>query len=306
MISPPVWTSEELDAARLHAIETFRKERLEEPLEAYLEAFDQYSGVIEDLLESTVDLSRLDDAALDVLTNDGLLEALRYLPGPPISTDDLRTVAGAASLNKNALRSDPALVQRVIEVIRVALDRRRFLWVAENRDPTEAERGAAVLASAALMATQRVGTDRRSQGKKAQELKVENAFLNANFQKRATRRIQTLSDAPGQGEFCGESMLGTRKADFVARLWDNRLLPIECKVSNSATNSVKRLNNDAAVKATIWRRDFGETQVVPAAVLSGVYKLHNLIEAQSRGLAIFWAHELGALMEWVERTRLTN
>ena len=43
---------------------------------------------------------------------------------------------------------------------------------------------------------------------------------------------------------------------------------------------MKRLNNDAAVKAETWRTDFGTTQVVPAAVLSGVYKLHNLEEAQ--------------------------
>ena len=123
--------------------------------------------------------------------------------------------------------------------------------------------------------------------KKSQELRVENALLNAQFQKRATRTIQTLADAPHLGEFCGESKLGTRKADFVVRLWDQRVLPIECKVSNSSTNSVKRLNNDAAAKAEAWRRDFGTTQVVSAAVLSGVYKLNNLLEAQDRGLTIF-------------------
>ena len=50
-------------------------------------------------------------------------------------------------------------------------------------------------------------------------------------------------------------------------------MPLECKVSNSSTNSVKRLNNDAAVKAETWRQDFGTVPIVPAAVLSGVYKL---------------------------------
>ncbi len=74
-------------------------------------------------------------------------------------------------------------------------------------------------------------------------------------------------------------------------------------MSNSSTNSVKRLNNDAVVKAVSWRRDFGETQVVPSAVLGGVYKLHNLIDAQSRGLAIFWAHDLANLLRWVEETK---
>jgi hypothetical protein len=80
-------------------------------------------------------------------------------------------------------------------------------------------------------------------------------------------------------------------------------MAIECKVSNSATNSVKRLNNDAAAKAEAWLKDFGTRQVVPAAILSGVYKLHNLEDAQSRGLSLFWAHDLKALTDWISTTR---
>ena len=81
-------------------------------------------------------------------------------------------------------------------------------------------------------------------------------------------------------------------------------MPIECKVSNSSTNSVKRLNNDAAVKAVSWKTDFGLRQVVPVAVLSGVYKLHNLMDAQERGLTLFWAHDLAPMTAWIERTRI--
>jgi hypothetical protein len=107
----------------------------------------------------------------------------------------------------------------------------------------------------------------------------------------------------GAGEFCGESVLGTRKGDIIVRLWDQRVMPIECKVSNSSTNSVKRLNNDAAVKATSWKTDFGLRQVVPSAVLGGVYKLHNLQDAQDRGLTIFWAHDLKPLTDWIAATK---
>ena len=80
-------------------------------------------------------------------------------------------------------------------------------------------------------------------------------------------------------------------------------MPIECKVSNSSTNSVKRLNNDAAVKAASWKLDFGLRQVVPTAVLSGVYKLHNLLDAQDRGLTVFWAHDLKPLTDWIASTK---
>jgi hypothetical protein len=117
------------------------------------------------------------------------------------------------------------------------------------------------------------------------------------------REIPDFELAPKPGEFCGESVLGTRKADIVVRLWDRRVMPIECKVSNSSLNSVKRLNNDAAVKAGSWKRDFGLRQVVPTAVLSGVYDLHNLFDAQDRGLTVFWAHDLGPLTDWITQTK---
>jgi len=74
-------------------------------------------------------------------------------------------------------------------------------------------------------------------------------------------------------------------------------------VSNSAVNSVKRLNNDAAAKAESWVHDFGTKQTVPAAVLSGVYKLHNLMDAQRRGLTLFWAHDLDAMLAWIDQTK---
>ena len=35
-------------------------------------------------------------------------------------------------------------------------------------------------------------------------------------------------------------------------------------------------------------------------VLSGVYKLRNLSDAQERGLTIFWAHDLKSLTDWIE------
>ncbi len=303
MNQPPQWSEEDLDKASREATEIFRKERLEEPLEDYLEAFDDCLGNVEDLFETTIDLTELDESAIQFLTDQKLLGVFRYLSGPPISDDDLKTVAEVPSLNPAQLRNDPEAVQRIISVIRMGMDRRRFPWVREEREPTETEKKAAILASAALMATQRVGTERRSKGKKAQEGMVSGVLTGAGLIEVANRKVLTLTDAPEPGQFCGESYLGDRKADFLVRLWDHRIMAIECKVSNSATNSVKRLNNDAAAKAEAWIKDFGTRQVVPAAVLSGVYKLHNLEDAQNRGLALFWAHDLRALTDWIATTR---
>lgn len=302
MSQPPIWTQEQLEEKRLQAIEIFRSRRMEEPLEQYLAHFDEYQGVVEELLESTVDLTNLDETLLGVLTTPKLREAFRYLAGPPISDDDLRVVAEAV-LTKQRLERDPEMVNRIRRVVLSGLDRRRFPWVVESREPTEAERLAAVIGSASLIATRRLETNRRSEGKREQEEAVHAALRSLGFKQVGSRKVFVLGDAPAPGEFCAESELGKRKADVLVGLWDRRVMPIECKVSNSSTNSVKRLNNDAAIKAEVWRSDFGKLQVVPAAVLGGVYKLHNLTDAQTRGLAIFWGHDLAMLTNWIDATK---
>ena len=303
LLPPPRWSAEQLEVDRQRSIKNFRKQRLQEPLEAYLEAFDERFAVFSDLIERSVDLTQLSDHAINILTDPDAFEALRYLAGPPISLDDLKVGADVPSLSAKKLEADPALAQRLINTVLMGLDRHRFPWVNEQREPTESERSAAVLASAALLASQRVQTARRSQSKNEQEDRVEAVLSENNFDKVQARTVNTSVDAPSAGQFCRESMLGSRKADVLVGLWDTRLMPIECKVSNSATNSIKRLNNDAAQKAVTWRQEFGEANIVPTAVLSGVYKLKNLVSAQNRELTIFWAHDLGKLTEWIASTQ---
>lgn len=303
MTAPPILTSQQLATLRNEAITLFRTQRMEEPLEDYLDAFDEYQGVAEELLEATVDLTQLESQALSILTNPSLLEAFRYLAAPPISEADLKTVASVESLAPGKLAQDPVGVREIVRTVLIGIDRRRFPWIQENREPNDSEKVAAVIATAALLATQRVGTNRRTASKAEQEERVQSALIGAHFQQVATRPISTLADAPQAGEFCRESMLGSRKADFVIGLFDRRILALECKVSNSEVNSIKRLNNDAAAKAEVWRNELGARNAVPAAMLSGVYKLRHLEQAQQRGLTLFWAHRLPELVGWIESTR---
>lgn len=299
---PPRWDDQRFELDRQFAIQQFRKVRMLEPLEQYLAAFEEHRAAVETLLEATEDLSRLSELAIEVLTDPVSLQAVRYLAGPAVSQDDLKVLA-EASLAPGRLRADEEMAMRVIDTVLLGLDRSRFPWVAEDREPTEAEREAATVATAALMAGRRVMTDRANESKVEQEDSVASALEAAGFSRVATRTVDNLSQAPGKGEFCGECSFGGRKADIVAGLWDGRAMPIECKVSNSSTNSVKRLNNDAAQKATIWLKRFGDRGIVPAAVISGVFKLGNLKSAQEEGLTIFWAHDLGALIDFIESTR---
>ena len=299
MIPPPRWTRDQLEAARAAAAAHFRAGRATEPLELHVGLCDEVQARVEAFFAATDDLLELAAEAPARLGNKDEREIFRYLSGPPVSEDDLKVLVEARSLAAASLQRDPELVQRLLAFVRDWHDRRRFPWLAARRRPTADEREVAVLATSALLANRRLETMRRSQGKELQEERVATALRRTGLVESTTRRVRTLGEAPPRGEFCRESYLGDRKADFLVGLWDGRTMPLECKVSNSAVNSVKRLNNDAAAKAEAWTRDFGGRQVVPAAVLSGVYKLPNLLDAQARGLTLFWAHDLAALVDWI-------
>lgn len=301
-VPPQRWNSDQLRQQLAAAAEAFRESRLREPAEQYRAVFDVYAARVRALLSRTDDLLLLDDAFEEIISGEDGLETLRYLAGPPISEDDLKTLADA-SLAPSRLRDDPEMALRVRGVLLASLDAKRFPWVAGQRRPDTAESHAAAVASAALMAAQRVQTARRSLAKTEQERQVSDHLIGIGLAEAPPRAISTVSDAPERGSFCRECMFGDRKADLVVHLHDGRLMPIECKVSNSATNSVKRLNNDAAVKASVWTGQFGTRQTVPSVVLSGVFKKNNLVQAQQAGLTIFWAHGLQPLTDFIDSTK---
>jgi hypothetical protein len=231
-----------------------------------------------------------------------LMHSARYLASPPVSVDDLEVLAGT-TVAPTAIKKEPHRADRLIEQILLGFDRERFPWVSEEREPTEAERETAIVAAAAMRAFRQVETWRRTEGKKEQEDYVKE-FLAAEcgLIEVPPRKITNLHKAPHPGEFCGESFVGTRRADIPVRLWDGRLMPIECKVSNSGTNSYKRINNDAAVKAVVWNQELGSANCVPTAVLSGVFVLANLQYAQDKGLTLYWAHDLAPMKQFIEST----
>lgn len=297
---PPRWTAKRLAADVEKSAAAFRTERLA-PTEAWREQFtkssDRFAALFKELGELAPD--KISDATLASAYKLNLGEALRYLSGPPISDDDLRILAEVPTLAPGVLSRAPGKLRKVFAVIEQTIDPFRFPWVIERRAPSENEKSAALLASAVLLAAQRVSTARRGSGKSTQEALVKDFLTSLKYEEVPRMTITTIVEGPKNGEFCGESILGSRKADVILRLNDTRLMPMECKVSNSALNSVKRINNDAAAKAVHWLKTFGTNQVVPTAVISGVFKVSNLMQAQEAGLTIFWAHDLKKLGKFI-------
>ena len=301
--NPPKWTKDELLEEINISANNFREERLRSAYsweKHYLTAKEKFEVLFNHFGDLNPENFSKEKLASAYKLHLG--EALRYLAGPPISDDDLKVLAEVESLTPNVLAKNEDKLRRVFNVIDRVIDPFRFPWVIEDRPPNVGEREAAILASSVLLAAQRIAAERRNEGKNDQESRVKDYLVSIGFREAPPETITTIVKGPQNGEFCAECLLGERKADVVIRLWDTRLMAIECKVSNSATNSVQRINNDAAVKAAYWLKTFGSSQIVPAAMLSGVFKALNLEQAQNQGLNLLWAHDLNQLGHFIKST----
>lgn len=306
MTNPRRWTAAEIEKDAAAAMAAFRTSRFAEPLEAWLTELDRTTAEFARLFDEhdVANPSKLTAADIPNIIEAGLLDALRYLPGPSISSDDLKNLSDVESLNPKRLRENPEAAQRILETIRATVDPRRFPWLAQNRQPTSEERSIAIFASALLLTAQRAQTARRTIAKEDQERAVRVHLKAHDFTLQRLPRITNYAQFPARG-VCSENEVrfGPEKADVLARLWDDRMLAVECKVSNSEVNSYKRLNHDTLAKYHAWVAEFGTANVVPSAMLSGVFSPANIIAAQDVGLAIFWSHRIGDLGAFVESTR---
>jgi len=224
-----------------------------------------------------------------------LVTPARYLGGPPISADDLDIIADGRVANRRHLEA--RLAAAAASVIEAALDRRRFPWLfaAPPRKPSAAELKIALEWTAGLWAAQRVATKRRGESSARQEAAVSAVLKGCNFDVVRTGAIDVTAESLDKGQYCRETNVIGTKCDVPVKLRDGRLLLIECKVSNSSLNSVKRLIREIGGKARIWRSGFGD-RAITAAVLSGVFKLRHLEEAQNQhGVVIFWESDLKPL-----------
>lgn len=288
------------DAAVARA--NFRYERVGEPLDLYRQFFDTFADIFRETIKNLPALAAdpVDPALVaELVKGKQRRKAFRYLAAPPISEDDLKAVA-ESTLAPSVLRVDSENAKRVRDTVLSILDPYRFPWIADGRVPTPQETECAVVASAALAAAREVETSRRNTSKDAQERAVKDLLSGVGMNEVEARDVPMLTAAPAPGEFCGESRLAGTRADVVARLEDGRVMAIECKVSNSSVNSYKRVVHDTGGKASHWYQQLGRAQVIPCAVLSGIFAPGNLVTVQDDiGVFLFWQHRLTDLADFV-------
>lgn len=292
---PALWTDDELETARLEAIADFIAGRTEEGGDSYAVLLATATARVEQLFVATNDLTALGVGA-PLVADPSLVGPLRYTAGPAISADDLMVMA-KVSLGRKTLSVDGA--ERIVALLGAARDRARFPWleVVPPRLPDAAERRVAVAVTASIWAAQTIATKRRNESSNKQEAAVLALLTAEGYTQVGTRKI-TAPDDLARGEFCAETLAGGVKADVCVRLHNGRLLLIECKVSGSATNSVKRLIHDIGDKVAVWRDAFG-AQAIPMGVIAGVFKRKNLVDAQDKGIYLVWERDLTPLAEFL-------
>lgn len=192
----------------------------------------------------------------------------------------------------------------VIDAVLLGLERARFPWVPEGRDPTEAERHAAVVATAALLANRRTLTARANESKEEEEEAVKDRLVEAGLTEVARRWVHNLADAPPVGTFCAESQFGTPKSG-------HHRASLRRTGDADRGQSIQQLHQQ---REAAQQRRRGEGPTVDSGVRyperrpcrrpGRGFKLHNLRSAQNQDrLTVFWAHRLDATAEFIEATK---
>jgi hypothetical protein len=285
---------DELERDRQVAIARFVEKRLAEGTAEYLKKFRATHGLISRLFRDSDDLRKLTGTVL--CREVRYVHAARFITSPPTSSDDLKTLLSA---NPFVRRLEPTTADRLAELLSRLADPVRFGWLREGRAPSPAERRMAIRWTTSLWAIERIRTGRRMESSSEQQSAVEHVLSEDAQSTRVDLPVIDALEDLKPGNFTNETYLSGVKCDVPVRLFNRRLLAIECKVSNSAVNSIKRLNHEVGKKAAAWREAFG-SRVYPAAVLDGVFALRNLQAAQADGITIFWAHRLEELVDSVK------
>lgn len=294
-VSPPRWPEEALKAERDLSEKRFILERQEEGPAAFYATWEDADPRVRSALKATKNLRQIEGAGL--VADRSLWQILRYVCAPRISEEDLWTLVGKKFKNVPVASSDVAA-----KTLSSLIDMKRFPWVIADRDPSDAELEASLLATTTLLAHEALSTSRRGRASKSQELQVSEALVAAGWILDDGRNSITSLDEIRRGHFSRERKVGGAKCDIPIRLNDGRLLTLECKVSNGPKNSWKRLQREVGGKADAWKQAYG-SQVITGAVLAGVFDIKCLADAQNhQNVVLFWQHDLKPLIEFIQST----
>ena len=240
---PPRLSTEELAHFNDESRRLFVESRMKEDPEGFRRLFRQSEATAREFFQSSTSLIAVTPQSL---TSSSMQKVARFLCGPPISQDDFSTLVSRPP-NRTTLIGAEA--EKAVEVFYFGVNRDLCPWLDEHRLPTEAEAEAAIASVATLMAVEGFRTARRNDASGEQETEVASKLeeIGMTGVTLPGRKLRTLADMPN-GTYTVETRIAGKKCDVPVKLWDGRLLALECKVSNSERNGWKRLKSDVVSK----------------------------------------------------------
>lgn len=246
----------------------------------------------------------LRDPQSALMTDGSHMLVFRHLLAPPKSQDQFKLLCDAWSKasEKSGRPQKPEAVQAVSDVLTDWMDKTVAPWLVDERDPTDAERELLIERVISFIAPKITETLKRNRLSAEQEDAVVCLLKTIGWTQLPSVTIDTRAAVPPK-HFMNKTRFATatttaQEVDIACGFSDSYVAAMECKVTNDATNSVKRVN-DVLKKAAAWKAHWGSF-VETAALLQGVIKPEDVQRLTDEGVMVFWSHDLDAFQAWVE------
>lgn len=248
----------------------------------------------------------LRDVAVALRESAGHLAVLRRLLSPPLSQDQLhlrcRSYSKAAENSGAPVPFEKS--QHIASFILEWRDPQLTLWLDQNREPLKAELHSTTEALALLIAAQAAVTNKRTLLAAKQEADVLELLTGKGWKQKSAPLIDQSSQLSAR-EFMHKTRFATgtrpQEVDIACGMGSSVVLAMECKVTNDATNSIKRVN-DILKKAGAWQEHWGNF-VKTAALLQGVIAYKDVARLLEAGVQVFWSHRLQDFAAWLEQNQ---
>ena len=255
---------------------------------------------VEEALAASLDLR---DMALALTQNGKHTLVFRHLLAPPKSQDQFKLLCHAwpKSSEKSARPMKPDVATDVAAVLYQWMDRDIAPWLSLNRSPSDVERELLIERVISFIAPKQTETEKRNRLSLAQESAVVDVLNNLGWKQMPSATLDARAAVPPK-HFMHKTKFATatttaQEVDIACGLSGSYVAAMECKVTNDATNSVKRIN-DVLKKANAWKAHWGSF-VETAAMLQGVIKPDDVQRLTDEGVMVFWSHDLDEFATWV-------
>ena len=261
-------------------------------------------GVRKEILRALIATKGLRDIHGALIQSGRHIIVLRHLFAPPISQDQLKLIAPLypKGAEKTWTKLTPAAAAEFEKEFLARRDKNLTAWLATNANPTKRQVKRVIDTVTPMISSQIFNTVRRNRLSDDQEKAVEALLIAKGWTKSPSVTVSNTADLSPlhymRKTRAKASKTATKEVDIACGVSANLILAMECKVSNDATNSVKRVS-DVLDKAKSWQTHWGGF-IQTAALLQGVIAYKEVVRLMNDNVLVFWSHDLEALSSWLD------